>query len=271
MNGEFIPLTNIFKLNQDDYICFTFNNGELLVGYNENKSFIPSWNDVKNLGLEVIESNCIGELNGTKCFSLEVNDKNLLKSDFKFIKLRECGMLISEVLFSIAGRGLQLLNWEKNNKFCGKCGLQINEKLNERAKVCGNCNLTIYPNISPAIIVAVTRGDKILLAHNRAFEDAKYSVLAGFVESGESLEGCVKREVFEEVGIEIKNIKYFNSQSWPFPNSLMIGFFAEHSEGDIMVDGIEIDDAKWFGKDELPNIPEKSTIARKMIDSFIYK
>lgn len=267
MRGNFIPLANIYELNSDEYICFAFYNGELLIKFSNNKSFIPLWEDIKKL--DFIQVNCIGELNLIKCFALELKFNENLPKGMEFVKLRQCGMILNEDIFQVAGRASQLLSFERNNIFCGKCGERLQNKEAERAKVCKICDLTIYPTISPAIIVAITKGDKILLAHNRTFENNKYSVLAGFLESGESLEECTKREVFEEVGIAIKNIKYFNSQSWPFPNSLMIGFFAEYDGGNIQVDGIEIDNANWFSKDNLPNIPEKNTIAGKMIDSFI--
>ena len=137
--------------------------------------------------------------------------------------------------------------------------------------MCTKCGAVTYPVICPAIIVAITKGDEILLAHNKNFEDNIYSIIAGFVDAGEDLESTVKREVFEEVGIKIKNIKYYGNQTWAFPNSLMIGFFAEYESGEIKVDGKEILDAAWFKKDNLPNLPKKMTIARKMIDSFILR
>ena len=171
--------------------------------------------------------------------------------------------------FFIAGRANHILNWDNNHKYCSRCGSPNRDKADERAKVCTKCGTVTYPVICPAIIVAITKGDEILLAHNKNFEDNIYSIIAGFVDAGEDLESTVKREVFEEVGIKIKNIKYYGNQTWAFPNSLMIGFFAEYESGEINVDGIEILDAAWFKKDNLPNLPKKMTIARKMIDSFI--
>ena len=131
------------------------------------------------------------------------------------------------------------------------------------------CKLIKYPVIAPAIIVAVTKNDMILLARARRFRGDLYSVLAGFVEGGENLENCVKREIREEVGIEVKNIKYFGSQPWPFPNSLMVAFTAEYSKGEICIDQEELLDAGWYKTDKLPLIPEKPSIARDLIDWFI--
>lgn len=179
--------------------------------------------------------------------------------------------MLDEELFLIAGRANQILNWDNTHRFCGKCGSKTDNKKDELAKVCPNCNHVMYPVICPAIIVAVTRGEEILLAHNRGFKNNMYSLIAGFVEAGEDLKSTVKREVFEEVGIKVKNITYYKSSPWSFPNSLMIGFFAEYESGEIKVDGNEIVHADWFTKDNFPNIPKKFTLARKLIDKYIEK
>jgi len=141
----------------------------------------------------------------------------------------------------------------------------------ERAKRCPKCGLLHFPRLAPAIIVLVERGDKLLMARSRHFASGMYSVLAGFVEPGESLEEAVIREVKEEVGISIKDIQYFGSQSWPFPHSLMIGFTATYEGGEISMDDTEIEDAGWFSIDKLPPLPGKISIARKLIDWFITK
>jgi NAD+ diphosphatase len=138
----------------------------------------------------------------------------------------------------------------------------------ERAKQCTACSSRVYPRISPAVIVAITREDKLLLARASRFKTGMHSVIAGFVEPGETLEECVRREVSEEVGLEIKNIRYFSSQPWPFPDSLMIAFTAEYSSGEITVDNSEIVEANWYKADELPEIPGKASVARKLIDWF---
>jgi ADP-ribose pyrophosphatase YjhB (NUDIX family) len=145
------------------------------------------------------------------------------------------------------------------------CGIDMPDK------VCPKCGHISYPRLSPAVIVAVTKGDRLLLGRNKNFVSGLYSVLAGFVEEGETLEECVKREIREETGIEVKNIKYFGSQSWPFPNSFMLAFTAEHESSEIQVDENEITDARWFSVEEIPNIPGKLSISRKLIDWFLEK
>ena len=167
-----------------------------------------------------------------------------------------------------AGLAGHLLAWHRNHHFCGKCGSPTKDKEDERAIICPECGLVNYPRLSPAIIVAVIRDGKILLAHSTRFPEAYYSVLAGFVEPGESVEACVEREVYEEVKISLKNIRYFGSQPWPFPDSLMLGFTAEYAGGEIEVDGVELDHADWFLPDQLPRIPPRISISRELIDWF---
>jgi NAD+ diphosphatase len=176
--------------------------------------------------------------------------------------------LMEESLIWIAGRANQLVYWNQTHQYCGGCGRPTEDKNDERAKICPECSLINYPRLSPAVIVAVLKNNQILLGRNKRFKLPFYSVLAGFVEPGETLETCVKREICEEVGIAVKNIRYFGSQPWPFPNSLMIAFVADYADGEIRTDGSEIVDAAWFSKDRLPQIPPKISIARQLIDWF---
>jgi NAD+ diphosphatase len=145
----------------------------------------------------------------------------------------------------------------------------MEDKTDERAKTCPACGLNSYPRLSPAVIVAVVKDDKLLLATSPRFRSSFWSVLAGFVEPGETLEDCVVREVEEEVGITVRNVRYFGSQPWPFPDSLMLGFTAEYAKGEIKTDGMEIVEADWFGADNLPNVPPSVSIARRLIDWFV--
>jgi NAD+ diphosphatase len=188
-----------------------------------------------------------------------------------FEGLRQVYGLLDEDLFWIAARAVQIVDWDRTHQFCGRCGLPLKIKTTDRAKECFQCGLLHFPRLAPAIIVLVERGDKLLLARSRHFMPGMYSVLAGFVEPGEPLEEAVVREVREEVGIEIKDIKYFGSQPWPFPHSLMIGFTATYASGEISPDDSEIEDAGWFTVDNLPRIPGKISIARKLIDWFMEK
>ncbi len=169
--------------------------------------------------------------------------------------------------FATANRLYAQMDWSKNSIHCGRCGTATRLS-DDGAMVCERCGHRSYPIISPAIIVAVEREGTILLAHNAAWPSGRYSILAGFVELGESLEDAVHREVREETGIEISDLRYFGSQSWPFPRSLMVGFHARWLSGEITADGLEITHASWFAPEELPQIPQSPSISRQLIDDF---
>lgn len=162
----------------------------------------------------------------------------------------------------------QLLWWEKRHRFCGICGTPTVDVVEERARRCPSCSAVFYPVVSPAVIVAVTRGDEVLLAHNRNFRAGMFSLLAGFVDPGETLEQAVVREVREEVGLEVGDVRYVTSQPWSFPNSLMVGFRARHLGGEIAVDGKEIEAAAWFRRDALPDLPRHGTVARMIVEQW---
>ncbi len=173
--------------------------------------------------------------------------------------------------FFRAGRAFHLMDWQRTNKYCGVCGAETIFDSEEWAMRCPSCGETYYPVISPAIIVAVEKDGKLLMGHGVNFPPGRFSVLAGFVEPGESLEDCVKREVLEETKIEVKNIKYFGSQPWPFPRSLMLGFTAEWKSGEIEVDGKEVTEAAWFAPHEIPDVFRGLSISWKLIENFIKK
>lgn len=173
-----------------------------------------------------------------------------------------------------AGRGVQLVEWARTHRYCGRCGTETDAADGERAMRCPACGLQAFPRLAPAMITLVTRGEpgpdqEALLARGVGFRAPMYSCLAGFVEPGESLESAVVREVYEEVGVVVANPRYFGSQPWPFPNSLMIGFRADHESGDIVCDPTEIVDAGWYRKDDLPMIPSGISIARRLIDAWV--
>jgi NAD+ diphosphatase len=188
----------------------------------------------------------------------------------KFVGIRSLLGGFDEDILGVISRAFQIIHWERTHLFCGRCGAANMPKEDERAKVCPACGLVIYPELSPAIIVAISKGRELLLAHARRWLSTPfYSVLAGFVEPGETFEQAVMREVMEEVGIEIRDIRYFGSQPWPFPNSIMVGFTAEYESGELRVDENELTDAGWFTSDKLPNLPRKGSIAGRLIQDFV--
>ncbi len=208
----------------------------------------------------------LGEWNGLPCFAADLAVLPELEG-FAPTPLREVFALAGEEVFGQAGRAVQLLDWLRNHRFCGQCGTPTVRQAGEQAMVCPQCGLLVYPRISPAVMVLVRDGDKLLLARSPRFKPGVYSALAGFVEAGETLEQCAAREVREEVGVEIANLRYFASQSWPFPNSLMLAFFADYAGGEIVPDPAEIEAAGWYSPDDLPLLPEPISISRQLIEA----
>jgi len=176
---------------------------------------------------------------------------------------------LGDLWWAVAGRAVQISQWWRTHRYCGACGKPNELRDSERALGCDDCKLLAYPRLAPAVIVLIHRDREVLLARGRSFGAPMYSTLAGFVEPGESLEQCVAREVQEEVGVKVTDITYRASQPWPFPHSLMIGFWARWESGDIDIDESEIADAQWFPVDELPNIPPPFAISRWLIDGYV--
>ena len=173
-----------------------------------------------------------------------------------FRKLRSLFGTVDDALVAVAGRGYQIAEWARTHRFCGACGTATEHVTGERCMRCPACGHSAYPRISPAMMVLVRNGDAILLARHTASPTRFFTALAGFLEAGESIEDAVHREVFEEVGLKVANVRYFGSQPWPFPHSLMIAFTADYVSGEIRVDESEIAEAAWFGPDDpFPKVP----------------
>lgn len=203
-------------------------------------------------------------------FSVYVWDENLiLPQSLIKTNVRQLISTCSNHLFKIISRAKELVHWLHDNQFCGRCAAPTFFDTSSSALQCSQCGHMLFPRLSPACIVLVTHEDTLLLARSPYFASGLYSTLAGFVEAGESAEEAAHREVFEETGIVIKNLRYFGSQPWPFPHSLMIGFLADYDHGEIRLQEEEIEDAQWFTKDALPTLPHKGTIARSMIDMWL--
>ena len=204
----------------------------------------------------------IGKFNGKNSFVVNVYDET------SFYDLREVYEFNPD-LYHIAGKAVLVRDWYISHEFCGRCGTptQIDEK--DMMLKCPSCGQVHYPRIAPAIIVAISKENELLMAQHSYHDTIRYALIAGFVEPGESIEEAVHREVLEEVGIKIKNLKYMKSQSWPFPNSLMLGFTAEYESGDIKVDGDEIVKAKWFKRDEIIRYDSDISISDWLIQNFI--
>ncbi|MCP4749316.1 MAG: NAD(+) diphosphatase [Proteobacteria bacterium] len=250
-------------------LWFVFQDHQLMVCQEENKVSVPTALDLEELNLKPVREQYIGTLNGAHCYSAELSLKTLWPDNMNFLGLRQLHAVLDPDTLKVAVNAIQIVNWDQTHQYCGRCGAPTETKSDERAKVCPECSLINYPRLAPAIMAAIIKDNEILLANGQNFPPGFFSVLAGFVEPGETLEECVAREVKEEVGLEVKNIKYFNSQPWPFPHSLMIAFTAEYAGGEIAVDGVEIVKADWFAADKLPHRPPANiSIAGRLIDWF---
>ncbi|WP_370299042.1 NAD(+) diphosphatase [Pontibacterium sp.] len=216
----------------------------------------------------------VGNYQGVELRLLLVESQNAseLLSDFgeRWGLRRLLAAAEDEEMYSLLSRAAQIATWHNNHRFCSRCATPLTLHEQDLALACGECGLVQYPRISPCIIVLVRNGDRCLLAHAAHFDENRFSTLAGFIEAGETAENAVAREVMEEVGIRVGNVTYHCSQSWPFPHSLMLGFYADYESGEIEPDGVEITDARWFGKEDLAgvNIPPPFTIARKLLDHY---
>ena len=211
----------------------------------------------------------LGVLAGQPVWALGLEADAAAPEGHEFVHLRALPTRADEHSWMLGARAVQLIEWARSHRFCGACGTPTQLAPRERAMACPACGLLAFPRLSPAVIMVVRRGGDLLLAHGRAFPQPFYGPLAGFVEVGETLEHAVRREVREEVGVEVGEVRYITSQSWPFPNSLMIGFFAEYAGGEITIDPAEIVDARWFAPDEIPRYPDNFVISSRLVHAHL--
>ena len=210
----------------------------------------------------------LGVLDGAACFAVDIDGDGIADID-GLIPLMGLYGRVDDVRWTLAGRAVQLVEWDRTTRFCGRCATPTEPVAGERARRCPACGLLAFPRLAPAVITLIERDGEALLARGRAFPIPMYSCVAGFVEPGETLEEAVHREVFEEVGVRLAEVRYAASQPWPFPHSLMVGFEATWGSGDIRIDEHEIVDAAWFRPDDLPAIPPGMSIARTLIDAWV--
>lgn len=250
---------------------FAFHKDKLLVKIFNDDVQIPFVSAPGELNLDPKRLLHVGQLGDDPCFSTRLDSENSVPDGYAFQGMRTLFNRLDDMSYGIAARAMQLVQWDMDHLYCSRCGQPAGERNEEGAQICRSCGYVNFPRISPAIIVAVIKDNRILLAHSGRFINNMYSVLAGYVEMGESLEECVKREVEEEAGIAVKNIRYFGSQYWAYSGALMVGFTAEYESGEIRLDDAEIEDAGWFPADDLPMLPGKLSIARELIDWFVEK
>jgi len=248
-------------------LWFAFHKGELLIANGGESARLPTCVELAELGLAATRSLYLGTYGGRHCYVSELAHAEGLPEGHALQGLRAVFGLVDETLAALAGRAFQIMEWDRNHQYCSRCGTPTRARDTERARECPSCGYTTYPPISPAIMILITRGREILLARKPEWVPKRYSALAGFVEPGETLEDTVRRETREEVGVEIRNLRYFGSQPWPFPHSLMIAFTAEYAGGEVRPDGVEIAEAQFFDCEALPKLPPSISISRRMIDA----
>lgn len=274
MKTEFVPdLIPAFTeewMNEPEAELIVFRGKDIFL-CGENGSFqFPRTEDLKELeGKPALR---IGTLRGVPCYAANADLPDEPENGkAAAVELRFAVGCLKDCEFAAVSRARELLHWRIQHRFCGRCGGILKESETDTAMVCPDCGERFYPQLAPAVIVGITNGSRILLAHNKKFRRDMHGLIAGFVEAGENIEQAIRREIREETGIEVDNIRYFASQCWPFPNSLMLGYTAEYVSGAAEPDGEELDELGWYQASAMPEIPGKGSIARRIIDDFIQK
>ena len=264
-NAKYAPAFQKAEHVEKDSLVLLINNHKLLMKKEKDTYQVPKVSEMEHISFDKKNLDYMGTYDGADCYCLQ-GVEPVVQKNFAMVNLYEVSKYSDDPgVFMLAGTANHILHWKQMNQYCGRCGHKTIDSKEERAKVCPECGNLIFPRISPATITAIFRDDQILLARNGNFRGNMYSLIAGFVEPGENLEQCVEREIFEEVGIKVKNVRYFGSQTWPFPDSIMLAFIADYESGEIEIDQKEIVDANWYSGDNLPEIPSTDSIAGKMI------
>jgi NAD+ diphosphatase len=250
---------------------FAFRGADLLVraAGSDGPFDVPIAAELSVLGLAPVRTQPLGALDGRPCCSAELADGSPAPAGYAYVSLRRLHGRIDPELFDLAGTAYQVHYWDKAHQFCSACGAALEARTDERSKRCLRCASEYFPRVSPAIIVLVEDGPRLLMTRQTRFPPGMYALVAGFVDPGETLEACVAREVREETGVEIADVAYFGSQPWPFPHQIMVGFTARYAGGELCVDTRELEDARWFDRGAMPPLPPPISIARSLIDAWL--
>lgn len=263
---HFEPCIRIPGHNSRQPLFLLVRGQQLLCRTNSDSGILFDGDEVDTSGFPV---HLLGLFHRCPCYVLDMTHAQVLPARTEWRDLRALLQDLSADLFNLAGRACQVAQWDLQHRYCGFCGSQTVVSPGDRSRRCNDCHAFFYPRISPCVIVLITRDDHCLLASSARNQGKFYSALAGFIEPGESAEQTIHREVMEEVGIRVDNLRYFGSQPWPFPGQLMIGFHADYHCGDIQVDGIEITQADWWRFDHLPPHPGSRTLSGQLIQHFV--
>ncbi|EON91434.1 NADH pyrophosphatase [Marinobacter lipolyticus SM19] len=226
--------------------------------------WLVRWQEVESFAITGCAPVSLGQWGGEPLYVVEL-DADRLPETVEIIPLRDAILIMEDAPAEMLGTGFQVWQWWRDHRYCGRCGDVTGLHPLERAKWCEACGIPWYPRVAPCVIVVIRRENRMLLARSSRVKRHFYSLIAGFVEPGESLEQAVVREVKEETGLDVTNIRYRSSQPWPFPHQLMVGFFADYRSGDLVLQEDELADADWYGPEDLPPIPPATTIAGRLI------
>lgn len=273
MRDRFTPAVHAPDGSPNCAYFFAFCGDLLLVRKDTHgRASVPRLHGMEELGLPARKQHYLGYSDRFgHCVAVELPPGQPPPHGLGFSGLRALYGDLDEDLLWIGGRAVQIVAWYRDHQYCGRCGRPTHDHPSERARVCSACSKMFFPRLAPAIIVLIHRGNEFLLARNHRFPSGRYSIIAGFVEAGENLEEAVRREVREEVDIEIADIRYFGSQPWPFPNSLMVGFTAAYAGGQIHLADGELADADWYprNRSRLPELPDGLSISRRLIEAYL--
>jgi len=256
----FLPAVEPVLPATDTAWCFAFVEGQLLLPDHDEAQLLP--HPAPALAERAAVRHYLGRLDALDCWAMRLDEA---PAGWRATPLRAAMLRFPQPLLELASRAAQVLEWDRAHRFCGVCATPTVLQAKERSRSCPACGHVVYPRLSPAMMALVWRGKELLLARSPHYTPGMYSALAGFVEAGESIEDCVHREVAEEVGVKVKNVRYYGSQSWPFPHSLMVAYTAEWLSGEIVPQAGEIEAADWFPIDALPGIPPRFSIAGHLI------
>ena len=245
---------------------FVFYKDQLLLEKKENGTFALPYGEIPPVFMiEKTTVHDVTTLEGSNCKAFSLTRPIKESAKYVLVGLRASYECLPVDHYQAAGKAHEILHWDRNSRFCSACGTPMEQK-ESIMKKCTNCGREVYPAISTAILVLVRKGDSILLVHARNFKGRFNSLVAGFLETGETLEECVAREVKEETGLDVKNITYFGNQPWPYPSGLMVGFIADYAGGEITLQDEELSSGDFYSRDHFPELPRKLSLARKMID-----
>jgi NAD+ diphosphatase len=264
------PLRFLRDARLSEPLVLAFSGDRLLLERTQDDAGVglPTVSDLESLGITGRFPMDLGEVDGIPVEAWDVPELPELADGWCLEGVRSLFGIVDERLFAVMGRGAHLIHWRRTSEHCGDCGAITELAGSEFALRCPSCGLSQFPHISPSVVVLIEDGSRCLLTHESEFQTGLFTCLAGFVEPGETLEQAIHREVHEEAGLDVSDLRYFGSQPWPYPDGLMVGFHARYAGGELRKRDGELKEARWFDVSELPLLPGSFSLARQLIDDF---